>query len=105
MTSANYSYGIDCAPLGVDRIKDSRGVPRTVRSCHTAFVGGYVLEGHVPGSDVLRLLRERPAIVGIGVPGMPIGSPGMETPGVAAQPYDVVAFGSNGSTSVFSRRR
>jgi hypothetical protein len=87
----------------VDRIKDSRGVPRQVRSCHMAIVGGYVVEGHVPAADVKRLLKERPAIVGIAVPGMPIGSPGMEVPGVKAQAYDVVAFMRDGSTRVFAK--
>jgi hypothetical protein len=89
----------------VSRIKDSRGVPRTVRSCHTAFVGGYVVEGHVPASDVRRLLRERPKVVGIGVNGMPAGSPGMEVPGVPADPYDVVAFDARGKTTVFASYR
>ena len=86
----------------VDALKDSRGVPRNVRSCHTAVVGGYVVEGHVPAADVQRLLKERPAVVGIGVPGMPIGSPGMEVPGAKTQPYNVLAFAKDGSTRVFA---
>jgi len=71
-------------------------------SCHTALVAGYVLEGHVPGEDVQRLLEERPAIAGVAVPGMPIGSPGMEIPGSHAQPYEVIAFRNDGSTQVFA---
>ena len=77
----------------IDEIKTTRGVPRQARSCHTAVVGGYVVEGHVPAADIQRLLKERPAIAGIAVPGMPIGSPGMEVPGTKAQPFDVIAFG------------
>ena len=77
-------------------------MPGRVRSCHTALVGGYVLEGHVPAEDVQRLLRQRPGIVGVGVPGMPIGSPGMEVAGVKPQKYDVLAFNKAGETHVFA---
>ena len=86
----------------VDELKNKHGVPRQVRSCHTALVGGYVIEGHVPVADVQRLLKERPAIVGIGVPGMPIGSPGMEVAGMKPQAFDVIAFAKDGSTRVFA---
>lgn len=86
----------------LDDLKASRGVPRQLRSCHTAIVAGYVVEGHVPAADVQRLLRERPAVAGIAVPGMPIGSPGMEVPGMKAQPFEVIAFGKDGSTRVFA---
>jgi hypothetical protein len=82
--------------------KASQSVPRHVESCHTALVDGYVVEGHVPASDIQRLLRERPAITGVAVPGMPIGSPGMEVPGTRGQPYDVIAFDENGHTDVFA---
>jgi len=84
----------------VTPVKMEHGVPPQLASCHTALVGGYVIEGHVPAEDVLRLLRERPAVAGLAVPGMPMGSPGMEfgTP----QPYDVVAFGEDGSLTRFS---
>ena len=82
--------------------KASHGVPRQMESCHTALVGGYVVEGHVPASDIQRLLRERPGIRGVAVPGMPIGSPGMEIPGTKAQPYDVIAFDKTGRTEVFA---
>ena len=61
-----------------------------------------MIEGHVPAADVKRLLKERPAVAGIALPGMPIGSPGMEVPGVKAQPFDVLAFGKDGSTRVFA---
>ena len=86
----------------VASIKAQRGVPARVQSCHTAVVDGYVIEGHVPAGDVQRLLRERPAVVGIAVPGMPIGSPGMEVPGQKPQAYDVVAFDKQGQTRVFA---
>ena len=83
-------------------IKAQHGVPARARSCHTAIVGGYVLEGHVPAADVQRLLKERPAVVGLAVPGMPIGSPGMEVAGQAAQKYDVLAFDKQGQLKVFA---
>jgi hypothetical protein len=87
----------------LDTIKASHGVPRQMQSCHTALVDGYVIEGHVPAADVQRLLKERPAIAGLAVPGMPIGSPGMEMPGVQAQPYEVMAFERDGGARVFAR--
>jgi len=83
-------------------IKAQRGVPARAQSCHTAVVDGYVLEGHVPAADVQRLLRERPAVAGLAVPGMPIGSPGMEVPGQKPQAYDVVAFDKQGQTRVYA---
>lgn len=86
----------------LDELKSTRGIPRQVRSCHTAIVGGYVVEGHVPADDVKRLLKERPALAGIGVAGMPIGSPGMEVPGMKGQPFDVIGFSKDGSTRVFA---
>jgi hypothetical protein len=86
----------------LDEVKVKHGIPRAAQSCHTSLVSGYVLEGHVPAADVRRLLKERPAIAGIAVPGMPVGSPGMEVPGVEAQPFDVIAFGKDGSTRVFA---
>ena len=86
----------------VDELKNKHGVPRQVRSCHTALVGGYVIEGHVPVADVQGLLKERPASAGAGVPGMPIGSPGMEVAGIKPQAFDVIAFAKHGSTRVFA---
>lgn len=82
--------------------KNARGVPQDLASCHTAIVGDYVVEGHVPLADLVRLLEERPSILGIGVGGMPIGSPGMEQPGGGNEAYDVVAFAAGGRRSVFS---
>lgn len=82
-------------------IKADAGVPATARSCHTAIVGGYAIEGHVPAATIQRLLREKPAIAGLAVAGMPTGSPGMEVPGQPADKYDVLAFEADGSTSVY----
>ena len=91
---------IDQAEL--DRVKAKHGVARELHSCHTALVDGYVIEGHVPASEVRRLLTERPKVAGLAVPGMPLGSPGMEVSGVKAQPYDVLSFQKNGGSRVFS---
>jgi hypothetical protein len=87
----------------VDAVKMKHGVPPGASSCHTAIVDGYVVEGHVPADAVKRMLKERPQAVGIAVPGMPVGSPGMEQ-GEARDPYDVVTFDRSGKTSVYERR-
>jgi len=86
----------------VDQVKNLLGIPVRLRSCHTAQIGNYLVEGHVPASDIHRLLTERPQVAGITAPGMPIGSPGMEVPGRAPDPYDVLAFDADGRTSVFA---
>ena len=97
------------APKVIDQddlqpIKTQLRVPPDLVSCHTGVVGGYVLEGHVPPDNVVRLLREKPTgVLGLAVAGMPRGSPGMEMPDGAADPYEVIAFGSNGKRSVFAR--
>ena len=78
------------------------GVPGDLLSCHTARVGGYIVEGHVPAEDVQRMLKEKPAIAGIAVAGMPMGSPGMEQGG-SKQPFNTVAFTKDGKTTVFAR--
>ena len=82
-------------------IKPTAGVPQALGSCHTAKVGGYVVEGHVPAADVKRMLADKPAITGISAPGMPMGSPGMEGP-YPADRYDVVSFDAQGKTAVFA---
>ena len=87
----------------VHPIKMRVGVPIAKGSCHTAEVAGYFLEGHVPASDVKRLLSEKPAAKGLAVPGMPLGSPGMEAADGRTQPYDVELVANDGSTSRFSR--
>lgn len=86
----------DLSPL-----KARLGVPAGLQSCHTAMVDGYVVEGHVPAREVRRLLEERPAAIGLAVPGMPAGSPGMETDG-PADSYEVVLFAKD-SRTVFAR--
>lgn len=83
-------------------LKQSKGVPGQLASCHTALVGDYVVEGHVPFEAVERLLASRPVdIVGIAVPGMPRGSPGMEMPDDSRDPFDVIAFTKDGRAAVF----
>ena len=78
-------------------------VPAALQSCHTAVVDGYIIEGHVPVTEINRLLAERPAnVVGLAVPGMPAGSPGMEVPGQPAQPYNVIALDKAGGTEVYA---
>ena len=84
----------------VTGIKSTVGLPRQLYSCHTALVEGYVVEGHVPADDIRRLLEERPDISGIAVPGMPIGSPGMEGPN--PQPFDVISFDDEGNLTRFA---
>ena len=82
----------------MDAVKDRLSVPAELQSCHTAEVGGYVIEGHVPAAEIKRLLAEKPAAKGLAVPGMPAGSPGMETPG-APDVYSVVLFGALPATA------
>jgi hypothetical protein len=82
-------------------IKSLSGVTPALASCHTAQVGGYVVEGHVPAADIKRLLRERPDVKGLTVPGMPHGSPGMETG--RKDPYQVLTFDGAGNTEVFAQ--
>ena len=86
----------------MDEVKATFGVPGKLQSCHTATLGSYVVEGHVPADVIQKMLKERPRILGLAVPGMPVGSPGME--GGRAQHYDVVAFERNGKTSVYAKR-
>jgi len=89
----------DLAPL-----KASLGVPGALTACHTAEVGGYVVEGHVPADAIKRLLVERPQATGLAVAGMPVGSPGMEVPGTPPETYEVVLFARDGQR-VFARYR
>lgn len=87
----------------VDRVKREHHVPAPLSACHTALVGGYFVEGHVPAEDVTRLLKEKPRIAGLAVPGMPIGSPGMEGPN--PEPYETLAVGTDGKATVFASHR
>ena len=86
----------------VQAVAMQAGMTEALSSCHTAKVGGYVIVGHVPAEDIKRLLKEKPAIAGIAVPGMPMGSPGMEQGG-RKEPYNVIAFMKDGKTSVFAK--
>jgi len=84
-------------------VKQQLGIPLAQASCHTAEVGGYVIEGHVPAQDVLRLLREKPAARGLVLPGMPVGSPGMEAPDGHHDAFTVDLLGKDGTMQAYSR--
>jgi len=86
----------------MDSIKEQHGVPSHLTSCHTAVVGGYVIEGHVPANDILRLLKENPEVTGLAAPGMPRRSPGMHRHGLKPKKYDVLTFDKEGKTTVFN---
>jgi hypothetical protein len=92
---------VDVADLAAVRARFS--VPDRLAACHTAVIGGYVVEGHVPAAAVKRLLAEKPGAIGISVPGMPIGSPGME--GANPEPFGVVVFDERGRSKVFESYR
>lgn len=92
---------VDVSHDELNDLKAAAGLRRDLASCHTAFIDGYVVEGHVPAADIRRMIEERPGITGITVPGMPVGSPGMEV-GDRFDPYDVIAFDSEGGTDVFA---
>jgi len=86
----------------MDAMKAANGVPKKLASCHTAIIDGYVIEGHVPAKDVKRLLKERPDIVGLTAPGMPMKSPGMQDVGQTPRNYDVLSFSKDGTSKVFT---
>lgn len=83
-------------------IRKQYNVPEKAQSCHTGIVGGYVIEGHVPATDVEKLLKTRPDVIGLAAPGMPPKSPGMQPEGEKPSGYDVLSFDKNGQTKVFS---
>ena len=95
---------MDVSSADVRAVSKAAGLPDDGASCHTAKVGNYVVEGHVPASDIKRMLKEKPAIAGIAAPGMPMGSPGMEQGG-AKEAYDVVAFTKDGKMTVYSKHK
>lgn len=103
LRKAGFQVTAKDVPMAVlNQEKLSAGLTPELSSCHTARVDGYVIEGHVPAGDIRRLLRERPAAaLGLTVPGMPVGSPGMETGDPEA--YEVLLFSRDGTTSVYSR--
>jgi hypothetical protein len=103
MKAAGFTTRVtDLEDADLQKLKGRHGVPDSAKSCHTARVGGYTIEGHVPASEVKRLLVEGRKVVGLAVPGMPLGSPGMEVQGVKPHPYDVLTFDASGNTKVFS---
>ena len=102
MRKAGFTVTVTEEPA-LDRIKREQSVPASMGSCHTSLVGGYVIEGHVPADVVQQLLTERPKVKGIVVPGMPIGSPGMEQ-GATKQRYSVFTFDAAGQTALYATR-
>lgn len=88
----------------VRAVSKAAGLPEDGTSCHTAKIGNYVVEGHVPASDIHRLLKEKPAVAGIAAPGMPMGSPGMDQGG-AKEAYNVVSFTKDGKMTVFAKHK
>ncbi len=98
-------FAVKVNDIGNTAARKRLGIPEKLGSCHTALVEGYALEGHVPASDIRRLLKEKPQAVGLAVPGMPIGSPGMDGPayGGRVDPYEVLLVAKDGSTRVFQR--
>jgi hypothetical protein len=101
MRKAGFEIDVRDTP-NIAAIKSSLGVPTALASCHTGVVAGYLFEGHVPPDLVQKVLRERPALVGLFVPGMPSGSPGMESP--SPERYDVIALGRDQRQSVYASR-
>ena len=103
MQSAGYVVKPHNVELDIlSKIKRQAGIPEDLQSCHTAKIGGYAIEGHVPAQDVARLLFEKPDAIGLAVPNMPIGSPGMNF-GQEKEPYDVLLVKKDGSTEVFAK--
>ncbi len=100
----NAGFSVTAHDVGQDQLnnrKQAAGLPYDLASCHTAHVDGYTIEGHVPAADIRRLLEERPDAAGLTVPGMPVGSPGMEH-GDRRDPYDVLIFDEDSNTEVFT---
>jgi len=96
-----HGYRVDAKDTPeMTEIKRTLGVPDGLTACHTAVVNGYLIEGHVPAADIARLLKEKPKVAGLAVPGMPMGSPGMEGP--RTQHYQVLSFDKAGKTKVFA---
>ena len=103
MISAGFKAEVNFVDDEVLRsIKSQLGIPADLSSCHTATIGSYFIEGHVPAEDIRRLLNEGPKALGLSVPGMPIGSPGMEM-GSNKEPFETLLVFENGETEVFNR--
>ena len=101
MKGAGFNITMDDDPNLADR-KSKLGVPEDLAGCHTALIGSYVIEGHVPPEDIMRFLAGKPSSMGLAVPGMPAESPGMEMGGTS-QPFDVIEFGRDGLRKVYVR--
>ncbi|MFN3780047.1 MAG: DUF411 domain-containing protein [Brevundimonas aurantiaca] len=102
LRDAGFGISITVMP-SLRSVRSSHGMPEALASCHTGLIETYVVEGHVPADDIKRLLRERPQAVGLAVPGMPLGSPGMETADGQVQPYETLLVLASGQTRVFAR--
>ncbi len=92
----------DVSSSELAQLKERNEISPDLQGCHTAFVEGYIVEGHVPADVIHRLLEERPRVAGLTVPGMPVGSPGME--GSYGEPYEILTFDADGRTTVYERR-
>jgi hypothetical protein len=99
-----HGFAVKVHETGNNAVRARLGLPQKLGSCHTALVGGYLLEGHVPAADVRKLLQQKPKALGLAVPGMPVGSPGMDGAvyGDRRDPYDVLLVARDGSTRVFT---
>lgn len=100
-------FAVKVHDIGNNAVRHKLGIPVRYGSCHTASVGGYAIEGHVPVREIRRLLKEKPAAAGLAVPAMPVGSPGMDGPayGRRKDPYDVLLVGRDGAATVFQSYR
>lgn len=97
-------FAVKVNETGNEAMRAKLGIPQKLGSCHTALVGGYAVEGHVPAADIRRLLKERPQAIGLSVPGMPVGSPGMDAPayGGRRDPFDVLLVLKSGEPKVYA---
>lgn len=102
MREAGFTTTITVLP-SLQSVRSSRGMPDALASCHTGLIDGYLVEGHVPAQDVIRLLAEKPTAVGLAVPAMPLGSPGMETPQGHKDPFETLLVLQSGAVRVFAR--
>ena len=101
----DHGFAVKVNDTGNNAMRAKLGMPQQLGSCHTGLVGGYVVEGHVPAADIRKLLKDKPKALGLTVPGMPVGSPGMDAPiyGSRRDPYDVLlVLDKSGATRVFS---
>jgi hypothetical protein len=103
-TSGFDVQAMDVSAADVRKVSQAAGLKDEDTSCHTAKIGNYTVEGHVPAADIKRMLKEKPAIAGLSAPGMPLGSPGMEQ-GNMKQPYDVIAFKKDGTSTVYAKHK